>query len=551
MSKLKAVAYARFSSDRQRVESIDAQLRAIHKFAEDKGIPIVDEYIDKAQSARSDDRIAFQQMIEDIDKGKFNAIIVHKSDRFARNKVDASAYRALFRQKKIVLMSVTEPMLTDSPASVLFESIIDGVNEYYSMNLALEVEKGKKENALKGMSTGGRPPLGYDLDPKTKMLVINECEAQAVRLIFDMRADGYGYGAIRDALNDKGFRTKEGNPFGKNSLYSILRNEKYTGVYVYNLRSSKNADGTFNSHSYKDESEIIKTEGAVPQIITPELFNIVQELMNERRRTQGKDTIKYQYLLTGKVRCGICGSTFSARTRKHRKGHGGSSAYICQKKNHSVKCSNSEIKCQAIEAFVLETLADFIFDEEKIPLILSRYQEYLEEKDSGKAESLKRMKKELSSLDRQIENIVSVIANTGSDALLSKLKSLESAKATLEYKYDELNAAKDKYTIEEQILKDSFYRAKTLFLDGKLKFTKTIISRYLKEVIVYPDRLEVYLNFGMNDVKFERPITDKEKEKTPEIESLESRPTDDGRGESGKSEQLFNSSKVIVLVDFL
>ena len=531
MSKLKAVAYARFSSDRQRVESIDAQLRAIHKFAEDKGIPIVDEYIDKAQSARSDDRIAFQQMIEDIDKGKFNVIIVHKSDRFARNKVDASAYRALFRQKKIVLMSVTEPMLTDSPASVLFESIIDGVNEYYSMNLALEVEKGKRENALKGMSTGGRPPLGYDLDTKTKMLVINECEAQAVRLIFDMRADGYCYGAIRDALNSKGFKTKEGNSFGKNSLYSILRNEKYTGVYVYNLRSSKNADGTFNSHSYKEESEIIRTEGAVPQIITPELFNTVQELMDERRQTQGKDTIKYQYLLTGKVRCGICGSTFSARTRKPRKGHGGSSAYICQKKNHSVKCSNSEIKCQAIEAFVLETLADFIFDEEKIPLILSRYQEYLEEKDSGKAESLKRMKKELSSLDRQIENIVSVIANTGSDALLSKLKSLESAKATLEYKYNELNEVKDKYTIEEQILKDSFYRAKTLFRDGKLKFTKTIISRYLKEVMVYPDRLEVYLNFGMNDVKFEKPITDKDKEKTPEIESPESRPTDDGRGD--------------------
>lgn len=141
------------------------------------------------------------------------------------------------------------------------------------------------------------------------------------------------------------------------------------------------------------------------------------------------------------------------------------------------------------------------------------------------------MKKEMSSLDRQIENIVSVIANTGSDALLSKLKSLESAKATLEYKCNELTEAKDKYTIEEQILKDSFYRAKTLFLDGKLKFTKTIISRYLKEVIVYPDRLEVYLNFGMNDVKFEKPITDKDKEKTPEIESLESCPTDDGRGD--------------------
>ncbi len=531
MSKLKAVAYARFSSDRQRVESIDAQLRAIHKFADEKGIPIVDEYIDKAQSARSDDRIAFQQMIEDIDKGKFNVIIVHKSDRFARNKVDASAYRALFRQKKIVLMSVTEPMLTDSPASVLFESIIDGVNEYYSMNLALEVEKGKRENALKGMSTGGRPPLGYDLDPKTKMLVLNEVEAQAVKLIFEMRANGYGYGAIRDALNNKGFKTKEGNPFGKNSLYSILRNEKYTGVYVYNLRSSKNADGTFNSHSYKDESEIIRTEDAVPQIISKDLFDMVQELMNERKHTQGKETIKYQYLLAGKVRCGICGSTFCARTRKPRKGHGGSSAYICQKKNHSVKCSNSEIKCQAIEAFVLETLAEFIFDEEKIPLILSRYQEYLEEKDSGKAESLKRMKKELSSLDRQIENIVSVIANTGSDALLSKLKLLESSKATLEYKYNELNETKDKYTIEEQILKDSFYRAKTLFLDGKLKFTKTIISRYLKEVMVYPDRLEVYLNFGMNDVKFEKPITDKDKEKTPEIQSLESRPTDSGRGD--------------------
>ncbi len=122
-------------------------------------------------------------MIADAQKGLFDVIIVHKLDRFSRDRYDSAFYKRKLRLADVELRSVLEN-IDGSPESIILESVIEGFNEYYSRNLAREVEKGKKENARKGMHVGGVPPLGYDVDPQTKKLVINEHEAEAVRLIF-------------------------------------------------------------------------------------------------------------------------------------------------------------------------------------------------------------------------------------------------------------------------------------------------------------------------------------------------------------------------------
>ena len=157
----KAALYARFSSDNQRAESIEAQLRALHEFCEKQGVVIVGEYCDHARSATTDDRPEFLRMIEESRRNTFNLIIVHKLDRFSRNRYDSAYYKHELKKTGVSLISVLE-QIDDSPESIILESVLDGMAEYYSKNLAREVMKGLTENALQGKHTGGLPPLGYN-----------------------------------------------------------------------------------------------------------------------------------------------------------------------------------------------------------------------------------------------------------------------------------------------------------------------------------------------------------------------------------------------------
>lgn len=228
---LRAVLYARFSSDLQRSESIDAQIRAMKKYCEQNRMIIIDTYVDEAKSATSDKRPSFQKMIEDSKKHIFDVVLVHKLDRFSRNRYDSAMYKRTLKINGVKVFSVLEN-LDDTPESIMLESLLEGMSEYYSKNLAREVMKGLKENALQCKHTGGQPPLGYYID-EDKRLSVNDREAESVRLIFDRFAQGHSYDEIISELNAKKYYTKNGNTFKRNSLYSILTNEKYSGVYVY------------------------------------------------------------------------------------------------------------------------------------------------------------------------------------------------------------------------------------------------------------------------------------------------------------------------------
>ena len=156
---VRAVIYARFSSDNQREESIDAQMRAIKEYAKRNDVIIVGEYVDKAKSATTDKRPEFLRMISDSKEEGFDVVLVHKLDRFARNRQDSIGYRMELKRHGVSLISVLEYLDDDSPESLILESMLEAMAEYYSKNLAREVNKGMRENALKGLHTGGVPAL--------------------------------------------------------------------------------------------------------------------------------------------------------------------------------------------------------------------------------------------------------------------------------------------------------------------------------------------------------------------------------------------------------
>ena len=130
-----AVIYARYSSDNQREESIEGQIRECTAYAEKNGITIVKHYIDRAISAKTDNRPEFQQMIKDSDKTLFDIVLVWKLDRFARNRYDSARYKTQLKRNGVKLVSAAE-VISAGPEGIILESVLEGYAEYYLADLS-------------------------------------------------------------------------------------------------------------------------------------------------------------------------------------------------------------------------------------------------------------------------------------------------------------------------------------------------------------------------------------------------------------------------------
>lgn len=304
MAIASAVAYARFSSDKQQESSITVQLAAIRKFCASHNIQLIHEYVDEAQTGTNDRRKQFQQMIQDAAAKEFKFVIVHRMDRWARNVDDARYYKKLLAKFGVKMISALEEF-DETPEGEFFELISMGMAELYSKKLAREAAAGKIANAKLGKVHGGTPLLGYKV--KNKYYVIDEKEAEAVRIIFEMTVQGYGYTIIRDYLNAQGFRHSDGRLFTAH-FYDILRNRKYIGEYVYNRTICRDEFGRRNHHKQREPKDIIRIPHGMPQIIDEDTFYKVQRILDSRgQRGTPKKSDTRKYLLSGLLRCKECG----------------------------------------------------------------------------------------------------------------------------------------------------------------------------------------------------------------------------------------------------
>ena len=359
----RVACYARYSSSQQREESISAQLRAMRKYCKDNAFEIVATYVDEAFSATTDKRPQFQQMISDSAEKLFDIVLVHKLDRFARNRYDSSLYKQKLRRNGVRVCSVLE-RLDNSPESILLEGLLESINEFYSANLARETMKGLRENALKCQYNGGCAGLGYDIDD-SKHFVINELEARAVVMIYSMYLSGYSYKAIAETLNAEGYRSKNGNQFCVNSFDAILRNERYTGVYIFNRAAAKDFEGKRNNHKNKSDDEIIRIEGGVPAIISRDIWNAAQE--KRKSNVGGNGNAKTMYLLSGKIKCGCCGKTMrgSVRIRKRKPSY---HMYTCC--TYESECTNiKEIERDSLEEYIINLVLENISENDRTELL--------------------------------------------------------------------------------------------------------------------------------------------------------------------------------------
>lgn len=179
---MKGVIYARYSSDNQREESIEGQLRECKAFAEKNDIQIIETYIDRALSARTDRRPDFQRMIKDSSGKKFEVVIVWKLDRFARDKYDSAHYKRILKNNGVKVISATEA-ISAGAEGILLESMLEGMAEYYSAELSEKVIRGLTENALKCKYNGGTLPIGYIIDSE-QYFQIDPLTALSMQLSF-------------------------------------------------------------------------------------------------------------------------------------------------------------------------------------------------------------------------------------------------------------------------------------------------------------------------------------------------------------------------------
>lgn len=457
----RAALYARFSSDNQRSESIDAQIRAMTAYCSQRHIAIVETYVDEAKSAMTDRRPSFQRMVADSSHHDFNILLVHKLDRFARNRYDSAVYKRELKKNGVTVYSVLEN-LDNSPESIMMESVLEGMSEYYSQNLAREVMKGMRETALKCQHTGGKPPLGYDVDPVSHKLIVNNQEAEAVRLIFSMYSEGSGYSEILSALHEFGYKTKSGKEFMKNSLYNILTNPKYQGIYVFNRSSARSVSGTRNTHLLKDSEDIIAVDGGVPQIVDAETFSKVQERIDSHKHTGGRANAKTSYLLSGKVFCKECGRAMVGNGRLSGRNKARYITYRCPSKRYN--CSNKEINQRYLEQYVITKLEEYIFNPAAMREIAKKIEALTNTRSEATDEERNKLQSSLAELNEAIGNITNVImGGIVSVALTDKLAELEQEKARTETEIQRLERRETedrKVTVDPLLIPQEYARLK-------------------------------------------------------------------------------------------
>ena len=463
---MNGVIYARYSSDNQREESIEGQLRECHAFAEKNDITILNTYIDRAFSAKTDNRPEFQHMIADSQKKLFDVVLVWKFDRFARNRLDSLLYKQLLRQNNVKLLSATEPIMNSS-VGIMFESMIDGYNEYYSADLAEKVLRGMTENALKCKYNGGYLTLGYYADDE-QYIHVDPLYVPVILDIFTMYDEGATIKEIRDHLNGKSVKPKNGKQFTYTMLDRILHNRKYIGEY-----------------SFKD---VVIPDG-IPAIVPKDLFDRVQERLAKNKKAPARKKAEEEYLLTTKLFCGKCQSFMVGESGRSKTQNRKYRYYKCARVKNHKGCNKKTVKKEWIEDLTLEMIRRIICDDRMLDNLADEIINYLGQESS----LLPQLRKQLKDCEKGIDNLLNAIQmGIFTPSTKERLESLEQQKEELKIRI-----------AQEEIIKPPIDKDKILFwlhrfrkMDTtKLEHRKRLIDSFVNAIYLYDDKVVFTFNY--------------------------------------------------------
>ena len=402
--------YARYSSHSQTEASIEGQLAVCHEYAERNNLKVVHEYIDRALTGTSDKRPEFQQMISDSDRKMFNYVLVYQLDRFARDRYDSATYKHKLKKNGVRVISAKENITGDA-SGILMESVLEGMAEYYSAELAQKIKRGMNLNAQRCKFNGGRGTFGYSIDEE-KNYVINPSQAEWVRRIFDMYINRTSITEICKYLNDHDVKTTTNSKWEYDAIRKVLENEKYIG----NFRQKE-----------------IFVRGGIPRIVSDETFDMAQEIFKSKKTR--KRTLLMEYPLTGKLYCAECGRPLIGDSGKNKKGYI-YRYYTCIDKKKKRKCSLPSINKRVVEEVVTEIVKPLFNDsfiERIVDDALTNFSE------THKAEEFaNKLEAELNEVKEQIKKYTDLLIQSRNiDIIMDKIDELKAKEKEVSDKYYE------------------------------------------------------------------------------------------------------------------
>lgn len=490
---MNAVIYARYSSDNQREESIDAQLRICRRHCADKGYDVVHEYVDEAFSATNDNRPAYQQMLKDAAKGGFDVVIFHKVNRNARNEYDYYMNKMKLMRAGVSIEYAGQAFDTQTPEGQLMENQLVGMAAYFSRNLAKEVKKGQNENALKCIHNGGTPPLGYDVDPITRKYIINEKEAVIIRYLFTAYANGASYPEMLEECERRGYRTKRGNKFGKNSLHDLLVNKKYIGTYVYGrTRGSKNLP----RNSHKQSSDAVEIPNGMPAIIDMETWVRAQNRIKQRTYNNSSFHGEQKFMLQRLIVCGNCGAHMHGTWYRKKQKDGSRvlhAYYRCR------GCDAKQISRKKIEQYVVNAVRKTISNKSQVDRLVTSINKELEHQNVSIATEVNSIAKELSAIDKANDNLMQLVEQGQiSEIVLARLNKNSERSSILRARMAELRQQTQQALDADKVLA---VLAKWTTVNDEEGLTAMVRS-FVSRVTVFNDRIDIDMYIGMDGIHY-------------------------------------------------
>ena len=392
---MNCVIYARYSSEKQNEKSIEDQIKACQEYAQANEFIVVNTYIDRAKSGKTDKRPAFQQMIEEADGRKYKYILCWKFDRISRNTRDYYYYEKILFDKGVSIVSINE-MIDDPQAAPIIKAVNLGMAESYNVTLAINVNRGMRSNA-KQCKSNGALPFGYTSDKKG-IIYPDPVNAPFVEHAFKAFLSGASFKQIADYFNSSNVKTRFGNPWKGESIKRLLQNDKYTGIYKF-------AD--------------IVVENGMPVIVDKLTYLKVQEKMKnytKKKKIDGQEN----YILYGKLKCNDCNHLMDIATGTSKTG----------KLYRYYKCGCRSIRKDFIEPLVIDLTKEYILTDEMIEKIADYAMDLQKEVKKNSKEHA--FKQELKETDKKINKIIDLLMDgVDSETLRDKLDQLETEKRKL------------------------------------------------------------------------------------------------------------------------
>ena len=463
---MKAVIYARYSSDSQREESIEGQLRECTAFAEKNGITVLRHYIDRAYSAKTDNRPEFQSMIKDSGKRLFDIVIVWKLDRFARNRYDSARYKATLKKNGVKVVSATE-IISEGAEGIILESVLEGYAEYYSADLSEKVVRGMTDNALKCKFNGGTMPIGYVIDAE-QHFQIDPLTAPFVLEAFKRYDGGETISSIMNWLNEQGLTNTRGRKMTFNSVGHILHNRRYIGEFRYR--------------------DVIVPDG-IPPIVPQDLFDRVQEKLAKNKKAPARHKAEDDYLLTTKLFCGYCGAYLCGESGTSRTGKVHHYYKCVSVKKKRTECHKKPVRKEWIEDLVVGETMKMVMDDKAIEAIVSMLMD-LQDRENV---NVPLYEQQLREADTAISNLLNAIQQgILTRSTKERLEELENRRDELENRLACEKLAKPKVSAEFM----TFWLHRFRKLDVRQKsHRKMLIDAFINAIFLYDDKMVITFNY--------------------------------------------------------